>query len=348
MAEPPHQPTEAAGEAPAPAATEVAAGARQRDPGGALLLTLARFSIPIALLIAAIGFSIARPDTFFTEGNFDSIVGNQAVLLIVALAVTVPLAAGDFDLSIGSVAGLSMALTAVLIVKHSWAWPLAALAAVGVGCLVGAINGLLVAGIGLNAFVVTLGTSTVLLGVTSGVSGDETVGPISSGLVDLTTKTWVFGLPLVSLYALILVIVVWYLFSHTPVGRYLLFVGGGSDAARLAGLPVRGLKLGAFVAASLLCALAGILYAGQLGASDPSVGPSLLLPAFAAAFLGATTITPGRFNPWGTFFALYLIETCIAGLEQLGLPLWTENVFNGTVLVAAILFSHLVRRRADV
>lgn len=306
---------------------------------------LARASIPIALLTAVVVFSLLRSETFPTLGNFDAIVGTQATLLIVALAVTIVLAAGDFDLSVGAVVGLTMTVTAVLSVDHGWSWPLAACAALGAGLAVGAVNAFLIGVLGLNAFVSTLGTNTVVLGLTTGISGAQTIGPVPEGLSDVSSEKWLLGLPLVALYALVAVIVLWYLLNHTPVGRYVFFVGGGTDVARLAGLPVRAIKMGAFVVTAGLCAIAGILYAGQLGAADPTVGPTLLLPAYAAAFLGATTITPGRFNVWGTFFALYFVETCIAGLEQLGVPFWTESVFNGAILIVAIAFSSLASRK---
>lgn len=302
---------------------------------------LARGSIPIALVVAVAVFSLLRPETFPTQGNFDALVGTQATLLIVALAVTIVLAAGDFDLSVGAVVGLTMTVTAVLSVNHGWSWPLAALAALGAGAAVGGVNAFLVGVLGLNAFVSTLGTNTIVLGLTTGISGAQTVGPVPQGLSDVSSEKWLLGLPLVSLYGFVLVGILWYVLNHTPVGRYVFFVGGGIDVSRLAGLPVRAIKMGAFIAAAVLCALAGVLYAGQLGAADPTVGPSLLLPAYAAAFLGATTITPGRFNIWGTFFALYFVETCVTGLEQLGVPFWTESVFNGAILVIAIAFSRL-------
>lgn len=308
---------------------------------------LSRASIPLALLGAFALFSLLRPETFPTSGNFTAIVGTQATLLFVALAVTIVLAAGDFDLSVGAVAGLAMTVTAVLTVDHGWSWQAAGGFVIVIGLVVGTVHAVLIALMGLNAFIITLGTNTVLLGLATGVSGGQTVGPVPAGLVSVTTDEWLFGLPLVVLYAVIVVALVWYVMGHTPLGRYVLFVGGGSDAARLAGIPVRGVKIASFLAASVICALAGFLYSGQLGAADPTVGPSLLLPAYAAAFLGATTITPGRFNAWGTFFALYLVATCVSGLQQLGLPLWTESVFIGTILVVAIAFSKLASRSVD-
>jgi ribose transport system permease protein len=104
-------------------------------------------------------------------------------------------------------------------------------------------------------------------------------------------------------------------------------------------------RLGALLISSVLAAAAGILYAGVLGSADPYSGLNYLLPAFAAAFLGATTIQPGRFNPWGAMAAVYFLATGITGLSMLGIPLWVTNVFNGGALIIAVTISQLTRGR---
>ena len=118
-------------------------------------------------------------------------------------------------------------------------------------------------------------------------------------------------------------------------------------AARLRGwwaCKVDRLRFGAFVASGAISAVAGIFTAGQLGAADPSVGPNFLLPAYAAAFLGATTIKPGRFNAWGTVVALYLLVTGVTGLELLGTSSWVQEMFNGVALLIAVTFARFVAR----
>ena len=140
----------------------------------------------------------------------------------------------------------------------------------------------------------------------------------------------------------VLAIALWYLYEHTPVGRHLFFVGEGREVARLVGLPVARLRFGAFVGSALMAGVAGILLAGELGGLSPSVGPTFLLPAYAAAFLGATTIKPGRFNAFGTLVALYLLVVGVTGLELLGVESWVEQVFNGVALAVAVSFARLV------
>ena len=115
--------------------------------------------------------------------------------------------------------------------------------------------------------------------------------------------------------------------------------------ARLAGIRVDAIRAGSLIASATLSALGGVVLAGTLGSADPNVGGSYLLPAFAAVFLGATAISPGRFNPWGTFIAVYFLVTGVTGLNLLGLTGWVEQVFYGASLIVAVTFSHLATRR---
>jgi ribose transport system permease protein len=191
--------------------------------------------------------------------------------------------------------------------------------------------------------VVTLGTGTLLFGIGFGINS-LTTGGISSDLVD-AVRTQLLGIPLVFYYGLLLTVAMWYVYSYTPLGRYLYFFGAGRDVARLSGLPVDAIRAGSLIGTSLISAIAGVAVAGQLGSADPNTARAYLLPAFAGAFLGSTAITPGRFNPWGAFIAVYFLITGITGLNILGYSGWVEEVFYGASLVIAILFSHLARRR---
>jgi ribose transport system permease protein len=143
----------------------------------------------------------------------------------------------------------------------------------------------------------------------------------------------------------ILCIIIWYVFEYTPLGRRLLFVGRGRSVSRLSGIRVGRLRWGALVASGTLAAVAGVVYAGTTGAADPSSGLQFLLPAFAAAFLGATAIQPGRFNPWGSIIAVYFLVTGITGLQLIGVKSYVQQLFYGGALVLAVALSQLARRR---
>ncbi len=302
---------------------------------------LYQYAVAFALAAFFIGFSILLPSTFFTFGNVRTIVSSQAVLMIIALGLTIPLTTGEFDLSIGSMLGCAAVLTAFFTGELHWPLPLVVVGVLLVGALAGATNGLFVVRIGINAFIGTLGVSTILTGVTLAVSDGQILNTVAEPLVDFVQRQ-VLGLPLPVYLAFALVIALWYVYEHTPLGRALFFVGEGREAARLVGLRVDRLRFGAFVASGVISAGAGIITAGQLGAADPSVGPSFLLPAYAAAFLGATTIKPGRFNAWGTVVALYLLVTGVTGLELLGSSSWVQEMFNGVALLIAVTFARFV------
>jgi ribose transport system permease protein len=184
---------------------------------------------------------------------------------------------------------------------------------------------------------------TLLVGVAVGIN-DQSTGGISQSLVDATRNS-LFDFPLAFYYGVLLTVIAWYVFSFTPLGRYIYFVGAGRDVARLSGIPVDRIRVGAFLTSGFVSALAGVLLAGWLGASDPNVSGTYLLPTFAAAFLGASVISPGRFNPWGSLIAAYFLVTGVTGLELLGLAGWIEQVFYGASLVLAVAFSRLAGRR---
>jgi ribose transport system permease protein len=302
-----------------------------------------RYGIIVVWLGVIAVFSVLRPDTFFTFGNLQTIAGSQAVLVVLTIGLLVPFAVGEFDVSISGTLGISLVLVGWLNVVQGWAIGWSILAALGVGLLVGAINAFFVVVARVESIVVTLGMGTLLAGVAIGINGQST-GGISQKLVD-ATRNELFGLPYIFYYGLLLTVIAWYVFSFTPLGRYIYFVGAGRDVARLSGIPVDRIRVGAFLVSGVVSALAGVLLAGWLGASDPNVSGTYLLPTFAAAFLGAAVIQPGRFNPWGSLIAVYFLVTGVTGLELLGLAGWIEQVFYGGSLVLAVAFSRLAGRR---
>lgn len=293
-----------------------------------------------AILVAV--FGALRPSTFLTVPNFATMFGSQAVLLVLALALIIPFAAGEFDLSITGVMSVSLVLVGYLNVVHEVSIIATILIALAAGIVVGCVNAALVVGLGLQSIIVTLGMGTLLYGVGLALNITTTAG-ISPGLTAAAQDQFL-SIPLPFYYGLGLTIIAWYVFDHTPLGRYLYFVGSSSKVAALAGIPVRRIRVGSLIASSVISALAGILLAGTLGAADPNVSSSYLLPAFAAAFLGATAIRPGRFNALGTFIAVYFLITGIVGLETLGMTGWVEDVYYGASLVIAVAFSQVLAR----
>jgi ribose transport system permease protein len=319
--------------APRPAALRQLFGAQLSKVTGLVLL---------GLFIAF--FALTEQSTFLTSATFTSIIGSQSVTLILALGLLVTLAAGQFDLSAAQNLGLCAVVASVLMVQHHVNPVLAALATLGVGVLVGALNGVLVAVIGVNSFIATLGMSSVLLAVTELLSNDQFVGPVPSSFQKFGNAS-PLGIPLAGYYALALILFVWYLLEHTPPGRRAFAVGANADAARLAGVRTSRYVTGSFLVTAVLAALAGLLVTAQIGEVAPTLGPSYLLPAFAACFLGTTQIKLGRFNVWGTVIALYLLATGVKGLQLFGSQLWVTDLFNGVALLAAVSVAVLSAKR---
>jgi ribose transport system permease protein len=296
-----------------------------------------------ALLIA--GFGIAMPQSFLSWGNFSIMFASYAPAALLALAIIVPLTAGDYDLSVGATLTLSSSVIGVLNVWQGIPILWVLLIVIGVGVAVGLVHSLFIIYFRVPSLVVTLGTTSLMSGIVQWITNSSTIGGIDNALINAVVGTSFLGVPLAFYYALVAAVLMWYVFDYTPLGRKLLFVGRGREVARLNGIAVDRVRVGALVTSAVISAVAGILYAGVLGSADPYSGLNYLLPAFAAAFLGATTILPGRFNPWGAIVAVYFLGTGITGLSMLGIPLWVTNVFNGGALILAVTISQLTRGR---
>ena len=302
----------------------------------------------VAALIVLFGiFAMLLPNTFFTWANVSTMLGSQSVLVFLTLALIIPLTSGDFDLSVAATLTISAMTIAVLNARMDVALPLAMVGALAVGAIVGAVNAFFILYFRIPSLIVTLGIGTFLNGLTLWMSNSATIGGIDFALVMGVVGTRLMGIPLAFYYAILMAAVIWYVFGYTAVGRRLLFVGRGREVARLSGIQVDRVRFYSLLSSSLIAALAGILYAGTIGAADPNSGNTFLLPAFAAAFLGATAITPGRFNPVGSVVAVYFIVIGITGLTMLGIQSFVQNLFYGGALVLAVALSQLVRKREE-
>lgn len=292
-------------------------------------------------------FGMLRPESFLTWSNFSIILGSQAVIVIIALGLVVPLTSGDYDLSIAS--NLTLAGTVLALLNARWGVPIAwsILAALAAGALVGFVNGFFVIYFRINSLIVTLGVGTFIHGITLWLGNQQTISGVSEGLVNAVIVTRLFGVPLGFYYALALCAAIWYVLSYTALGRRMLFVGRGREVARLSGIRVDRIRWGCLVASGMIGGMAGVIYVGTTAAADPSSGLTFLLPAFAAAFLGATSVNPGRFNPWGAMIAVYFLVTGITGLSILGVSTFVQDLFYGGALVIAVTLSQIVRGREE-
>jgi ribose transport system permease protein len=306
---------------------------------------LNRYALVLIWALLALALAVAVPDKFLQPITFYTIFGTQSVLVVLTLALLMPLAVGDFDLSVANTMGMGATLMVVLNGdKYGLPLPIALVITLIVGLVIGLVNALLVVKVGVNAIVATLGMGTLLLGLANWISDSI----IQTGIAQVMSKAVndrFIGLPLSFWYGIVLAAALWYVLAFRPLGRRIRFVGENPDMARLTGVRVERLRSMAFVGSSLMSTLAGILLAGQLGAFQASSATSYLLPTFAAAFLGTTVVNPGRFNPWGCIIAIYFLITGVTGLNLLGLTGWVQDAFYGGALIVAVTLSTIVRKR---
>ncbi|PDT04329.1 ABC transporter permease [Rhizobium chutanense] len=306
--------------------------------------------IPVyGLVILTLGlivlFSILLPDTFPTVLNVRSIVSDKAIIALLSLAAMIPMASGRIDLTVGYGIVLWHILAISLQTVYGLPWPVAVLIVLALGVLTGFINGLLVEVAKIDSFIATLGTGTVLYALALWhTGGRQVVGVLPEGFYALN-GTMLFGLPITGFYVLLIAICMWIVLEYLPIGRYLYAIGANPKAAALNGIPVRKFVIGAFVTSGLLAALTGVLLASKLRIGQASVGLEYLLPALVGAFLGSTTIKPGRVNVWGTLIGVIILAVGISGIQQFGGSFFVEPLFNGVTLLIAIGIAGYAQRK---
>jgi ribose transport system permease protein len=280
-------------------------------------------------------FSIWVPDTFLDWNTWKAMIDSQAVTAILAVGLVIALSAGVFDLAVGTELGFGAIFVAWFLVDKGVPVVPAIVLTLLAGAAIGLINGLLVVKARIDSFIATLGVSSILLAVISWVSDSQQILGLPSSFQKLGS-TEILDLTLPVYLMLAIGLVIWYVLERTPLGRRVYATGGNIEAARLAGVRVTWVVVGALIACATIAAFAGMLVSANLSTGDPTVGPSYLLPAFSAAFLGSTQFRGGRFNVWGTLVAVYVLATGVKGLQLAGAPIWIPDLFNGTALLLAV------------
>ena len=288
-------------------------------------------------------FALLRPTIFLSLNNLRNITEQVAILAVVAAGMTVVMVAGDFDLSVGTLASLCGVVVADLLIGGN-GLTVSLLLTLGVGALAGLVNGLLVAYAGLSAFVATLATMTAYRGLSLWYTGgatlfsdiDERFRPIGQGAT--------VGIPNAVLIMGAVLLIVWFMLEQTTLGRRLYAIGGNPEASFLAGIQVRRLRLVAFVVSGLGAAVAGIVLTSRLFSAHPTAGEPFMLTSIAAVFLGMTMFREGEAHIPGTFFGVLLLGVLSNGLNLLQVNSYLQNVLTGVIIVLAVLVSGLTRR----
>ncbi len=301
----------------------------------------------VVLTIALLVFFWALPstrDAFPTTDNLRIVAADQAVLLMISIAVLVPMVGGTWDFTPGATTGIT-AVFAATTVQSSGSIMVAILAAVGVGLAVGVVNGLLITKARINSVIATLGMTLVISGVVQWKTGGSTiVTGIPSGLVNFGAD-YTLSVPNLAWVGILTALVISFTLSRTIYGRRLYAVGANRAAARLVGLRNERLVFSTYLISGALCGIAGVLLLARTGTGNPAAGPAYILPAYAAVFLGASAITPGRWNVWGTVTAVVFLGILNNGLTLAGANSYVNSLVNGAALIGGVGIANALARR---
>lgn len=305
-------------------------------------LNLSRFGTLIAFLLLCIGFSIAAPQAFATQANVYNLIQQMATLAIVATAATLVMTIGEFDLSVGFSASLAAVICFALFGQGYDVW-LAVPAALLAGLAAGVANGVLVARFGIPSFVATLALGTILSGLAFGASGGASMfKSVPDGFKSLARGDF-FGVPVLALWIVAVLGVASFVLTQTEFGRRLRAIGGNAQAARLAGLPVMRDVIVTFAVAGGLSALAGLLLASRLGSVQHTMGEPLLLPAYAAVFIGTTASPTGTPSVAGTLLGVAITGVLANGMTILGVDPFIQKILTGVIIIVAVLLRRMGR-----
>lgn len=315
---------------------------RSGPPRAAVLRRrLGPWGVPFILVSVVVVFQVIN-ERFLSPANIATILEGAMLPAIVACALTVVLIMGQFDLSIQAIAGFATVLFAVLMANFNLTVPSAILIMAVVALVIGLVNGWFVAYRGLNALVVTIATASLLNGGEFFVSDSKSISVgIDKALVGFV-RSDPLGVPMLVWITLGVAGLVWLMLDRTRFGRELKAVGSNVEAARFAGVNVRRVVMFGFVLSTVLCVLAGMLYTGRQAQAYPLTGLEVLLPSFAACFIGAAMFKIGKFNIPGTLVGALLASIVSNGLLLANVGGYTSYLFQGAILLGAVWFARIV------
>jgi len=314
-----------------------------------------RYGTLLGFVAIIVFFWINLPDTFMTARNWLNISQQISMLAVVAFSMTIVMVMGDFDLSVGSMASMS-GITAAVLFAQGFPIPVGIAAGLLVGAAGGLFNGFMVSIVGILPFVATLGTLTMFSGIAFLVSDGKTIfgRDIPSGFsgiarsgVDLDAVGLVgLSLPYLTLMALVVLVLIWVMLEHTAFGRRLYAIGGNFEAARLAGVRVRALRMTAFALTGFGAALGGLMYASRVASANPTQGSGLMLDAIAAVFLGMTISQEGEPRVFATLIGVLILGLLDNGLTQMSVDSYIREILVGAIILAAVASSSISKLRS--
>ena len=325
---------------------------------GSVLLTLMKLRTFIALIAVLVFFSIAAPN-FLSAANLILMAKHVALNAFLAMGMTFVIITGGIDLSVGSIVGLCGMVAGYLVLNgidlqigYTVYFNVVeiALITLGVGILIGAVNGLLITRLNVAPFIATLGTLYGARGLAL-LSSDGRTFPNLVGKPELGTTGFgylgagkLLGLP-VSIWILhVVALGAAYLARYTPLGRHIFAVGGNERAARISGVRVNMVKVFVYMFSGFCAAIVGLIISSELMASHPATGESFELNAIAAAVLGGTSMSGGRGTIGGTIVGAFVIGILSDGLVMMGVSSFWQMVIKGLVIIVAVVVDQAQRR----
>jgi ribose transport system permease protein len=294
----------------------------------------------IGLLIIVVTFSFLSP-VFFTLPNLLNILQQSSINALIALGMTLVIISGGIDLSVGPTAALSAVLGATLMTLGVPV-PLAILATLGVGAMCGLFSGSLIAYAGLQPFIVTLGGLSLFRAIALIYTGGNAVFGIPLAFRSLINST-VLGIPTPIVIVAVIALLLWTVMNKTPLGEYILAIGGNEEAARVAGVPVKRTKVTVYIFSGLLASLASLILIGRLGAAEPTIGNLWELDAIAAAAIGGASLMGGKGSIFGTLIGVVILGVLRNGLTLLNIQAFYQLLATGLIIIIAMLIDRATR-----
>ncbi|MBZ5611212.1 MAG: ABC transporter permease [Acidobacteriia bacterium] len=298
--------------------------------------------LPFFTLVALFVILCIVSPNFLTVTNLSSVVRQTAVINIMALGMTVVIISGGIDLSVGSILALAGLLGAMTMEKYGIAWGLAA--GVAIGTLSGLGNGLMITSLRVNPFIVTLGTMGIYRGLALIISKGLPVHEIPASYSYLAEGS-LLGVPFVLWILLVAAAAMHVTLEHTRLGRYAFSIGSNPDAAYYAGVPVRFHTTAVYAIAGLLTGLAGMIEASRLMTGQPTAGQGYELTAIAAVVIGGGSLRGGEGSVLGTLVGAFIMGLLANGSDLVGTNPYWQQVIIGAVIILAVTFDELRKRR---
>jgi ribose transport system permease protein len=330
------------GDSPAPQGAPPAGQASAPSPVARRAVGLVRrYGAAVVVLVVLVIVVSAVVPGFFTRQNLLLVGEQSAVTGVTAVGMTFVIITAGIDLSVGATLGLVSVITALMLQQHHLAVPLTLLIGLLVGVAAGVLNAIGVAWLRMQPFVLTLATSAVVGGLALNLSGGTQLQLplITGGVLGFLGDGNVVGLPAAFVVFLICALIGGFVLRFTPFGRYTYAVGGSVEAARLSGIPVRRILLGAYAIAGLCAALAGILSTARVNVGDPNAGSLTTLNAIAAVVIGGTSLFGGSGGMTGSVFGAILLSALADALNVKGVSAFDQQIWQGVVIIVAILWT---------